>query len=198
MATLTNSEGKVLTCTNELAETTPLQLNSSNNYYTSGNDGFIFIKIGSNKVIILDCTCHMNRNIFQNYTINGNTINDYILEFISNDTSNGYDLQSVYTANGFIGSIAELQQVFLTIDDTAVSPHIYTGSENIDITDDRISINFLSKVNGEVVFSPRNYDGAVFEMSSGTGNFLFSTKHIPWWSTNRTILFIYKGMYMSR
>ena len=47
MTTLTNSEGKVLTCTNEFIETILLQLNSSNNYYTTGDDDIIFIKVGS-------------------------------------------------------------------------------------------------------------------------------------------------------
>ena len=36
MATLTNSEGKVLTYTNEFIETILLQLNSSNNYHNWG------------------------------------------------------------------------------------------------------------------------------------------------------------------
>ena len=52
MTTLTNSEGKVLTYTNEFIETILLQLNSSNNYYTSGDDCIIFMKIGSTKVLI--------------------------------------------------------------------------------------------------------------------------------------------------
>ena len=65
MTTLTNSEGKVLTYTNEFIETILLQLNSSNNYYTTGNDDVIFIKIGSIKVLILDYTYHINRNIFR-------------------------------------------------------------------------------------------------------------------------------------
>ena len=72
MTTLTNSEGKVLTYTNEFIETILLHLNSSNNYYTSGDDDILFIKIGSNKVLILDYTYDMNRTIFQNYTINEN------------------------------------------------------------------------------------------------------------------------------
>ena len=29
------------------------------------------------------------------------------------------------------------------------------------------------KVNDEIILNPRNYDGAVFEMSSGTDNFTF-------------------------
>ena len=70
MTTLTNSDGKVLTYTNELIETVLLQLNSSNNYYTSGDDDILFIKIGSHKVLVLDYTYHINRNIVQNYTIN--------------------------------------------------------------------------------------------------------------------------------
>ena len=45
MTTLTNSEGKVLTCTNEFVETVLLQLNSSNNYYTSGDDDVLFISL---------------------------------------------------------------------------------------------------------------------------------------------------------
>ena len=77
MTTLTNSQGKVLTYTNELIETVLLQLNSSNNYYTTGDDDIIFIKIGSNKVLLLDYTYHINRTIFQNYNINENLINNY-------------------------------------------------------------------------------------------------------------------------
>ena len=79
MTTLTNIEGKILNYTNEFVETILLQLNSSNNYYTTGDDDIIFIKIGSTKVLLLDYTYHINRNIFQNYTINENTINDYHL-----------------------------------------------------------------------------------------------------------------------
>ena len=76
MTTHTNSEGKVLTYTDEFIETTLLQLNSSNNYYTSGGDDVLFIKIGSTKVF-LDYTYHVNRTIFQNYNINENLLNNY-------------------------------------------------------------------------------------------------------------------------
>ena len=138
MTTLTNSEGKVLTYTNEPIETIILQLNSSNNYYTTGDDDIIFIEICSNKVLLLDYTYHINRTIFQNYTKNENTINEYGLEFILNNTSNEYTLQGVYYANIFIGSITELSQVFSAIYDTEVSPQTYTGSENIDITNNEI------------------------------------------------------------
>ena len=173
MTTLTNSEGKVLTYTHELVETTLLQLNPSNNYYTSGGDGIILIKIGSNKALVLDYTYHINGNIFQNYTINENTINDFNLELILNNTSNEYTLQGVYNASSYIGITTGFSQAFLAIYDTALSPHTSTGSENIDFTDNRISLRFLIKVNDEVVLNPRNHDGAVFEMSSGTGNFIF-------------------------
>ena len=63
-------------------------------------------------------------------------------------------------------------QTFLAIYDTTVSPYPYTGSENIDITDNQISLGFPIK-NDEVVLNPRAYDGAVFEMGSGTDNFTF-------------------------
>ena len=77
MATLTNSQGKVLTYTNELIETILLQLKSRNNYYTTGDDDIIFIKIGSTKVLLLDYTYHIKITILQNYTINENPINSY-------------------------------------------------------------------------------------------------------------------------
>ena len=73
------------------------------------------LKIGSTKALLLHYTYHVNRTVFQNYNINENTINDYDLEFILNSTSNEYTLQGVSTANGSIGSITELSQVFLAI-----------------------------------------------------------------------------------
>ena len=74
MTSITNSAGKTLTYINEFIETILLQSNSSNNYYTADND-VIFIKIGSNKILILYYTYHINRNIFQNYIINENLLN---------------------------------------------------------------------------------------------------------------------------
>ena len=65
VTTLTNSEGKVLTYTNGFIETILLQLSSSNNYYTTGDNGVLFIKIASNKALILDYTYHINRNVFR-------------------------------------------------------------------------------------------------------------------------------------
>ena len=65
----------------------------------------MLIEIGSNKILILDYTYHIKRDIIQNYTTNENTINDYNSAFILDNTSNGYTLQGVYTANGFVGSI---------------------------------------------------------------------------------------------
>ena len=155
MTTLTNSEGQIWNYTNELIETILLQLNPSTNYYTTGDDDIISIKIGSTKVLLLDYTFHINRNIFQIYTINENTINDYGLEFILNNPSNEYTLQGLYSANSYIGSITELPQVFLAMYDTTVSPQTYTGSENIDITNNEISLNFPLKINDEIVLNPR-------------------------------------------
>ena len=65
MTTLTNSEGNTLTYINEFIETILLQLNPSNNYYTTGDDDITFIQIGSNKVMVLDYTYHRNRTIFR-------------------------------------------------------------------------------------------------------------------------------------
>ena len=95
-----------------------------------------------------------------------------------NGTSNGYDLQPVYNANGFIGLITELQQVCLAIHDTDIIQFSYTGSENIDITNNQISLNLQMKINNEIVLNPRAYDGAVFEIISGTDNFAFRQNSI--------------------
>ena len=172
MTTLINSESKVLNYTNEFIEAVLLQLNPSNNYYTTGGDDVLFIKIGSNEILILDYTYHMNK-YFQNYTTNENLINIYDSECISNGTSNGYDLQSVYNGDGFLGTRNDLSQVYLTMYDTTVSPYTDTGSENINVTDIQISLNFSIKVNGGTVLHPRMYDGAVFEMIPGTDSFAF-------------------------
>ena len=169
MTTLTNPEGKVLTCTNELIETILLQLNSSNNYYTSGDDDILSIKIGSNKVLVLDYTYNINKNVFQNSTINGNPLNNYDLEFILNNTSNEYDLQSVYNGNGFLGIRTELSQVCLAIYDTGISSHTYTGSENIDITYNQISLKFPIKINDDMVSNPMLH--GCFELHAGTSGF---------------------------
>ena len=55
---------------------------------------------------------------------------------------------------------------------TTTSPYSYTGSENLDITNNQISLNFPLKVNDEIVLNPRTYDGAV-EFISGTDMFAF-------------------------
>ena len=104
---------------------------------------------------------------------NNKTINNYGLNFIINGTSTDYDLQSVYNANSHIRIIIDLSQVCLAVYDTDIILFSYTGSENIDITDNQISLNFPIKINDEVVLSPRAYDNAVFEMISGSGNFVF-------------------------
>ena len=103
MTTLTNSEGLVMNYTNELLETILLQLSASNTYYTTGDNNIIFIKIGS-KRIVLDYTYHINRNIFQYYTIHENVLNPFQLEYILNNGSNEYTLQGVYIANSYIGN----------------------------------------------------------------------------------------------
>ena len=151
MTTLTNPEGNILNYTNGFIETVLLQLNSSINYYTTGNDDTLFIKIGSNIVLILYNTLHINRNIVENFTINGNTTDDYNLEFTLDNTSNEYTLQGVYNASPYPGTITSLQQVFLAIHDTDSIPFPYTWSENMNLINNEISLAFLSKTNHEVV-----------------------------------------------
>ena len=110
---------------------------------------------------------------FQNYTRIEHLIHNYDLEFTFNGTSNEYDPQPVYNGNGFIGISTALQQVHLAIYDTNAQPFVYTGSENIDITDNQLSLSFPIKINNEIVLNPRAYDNAVFEMISGNCNFVF-------------------------
>ena len=70
MTTIRDFEGRGFSYTNDLLETSLLQLNAISNYYTTGEHNIIFIKIGSRKLLLLDHTYHTNRNTFQNYTIN--------------------------------------------------------------------------------------------------------------------------------
>ena len=96
MTTLTNSEGKLLNCSNEFIETILLPLNPSNNYYTTGDDDIMFIKIGSTKLfelLIVYYTYHINRTMFQNYTVNDNLVTncDYNLFQIIQVTNTNYN-----------------------------------------------------------------------------------------------------------
>ena len=91
-------------------------------------------------------------------------INDYSLEFISNNTNNEHISQDAENANSYLGTLTSLQQVRLAICDTDIIPFSYTGSTNTDITDYQISLNFTIKIHDEVVLHPRAYDGAVFGM----------------------------------
>ena len=75
--------------------------------------------------------------------------------FILNNTSNEYALQPVNNGNSYIGIITDLSQVFLAIYDISISPSTYTGSENIDITNNRISPNLPLKLNDEILFKPK-------------------------------------------
>ena len=72
-------------------------------------------------------------------------INEYGLNFILNHTSNEYTLQGVYNVNSYIGTISDLSQVFLAIYEIPTQSAIYTGSENIEITDNQIIIEFSNK-----------------------------------------------------
>ena len=67
MTTFTNSEGLVITYTNGFWETLLLQLNSSNNYYTSSDNDIIFIKTGSNIMLILGCISYQPKHFSKLY-----------------------------------------------------------------------------------------------------------------------------------
>ena len=144
MTTLTNSEGLVINYTNEFLDTILLQLNASNNYYTTGNDNIIFIKIGSNKILLLDYTYHINRNIFQYYTINENVLIPFKLEYSLNNGSNEYTIHQVYIANSYIGTITELSHVFLAMYDSEVIIKDYYTKSEIDELDNELSNMILN------------------------------------------------------
>ena len=65
MTTFTNPEGLIINHTTAFLKTILLQLNSSNTYYTSGENNIIYIKIGSNNILVLDYTYHIYRNVLQ-------------------------------------------------------------------------------------------------------------------------------------
>ena len=67
--------------------------------------------------------------------------------------------------------MSDLPQVTLTMYGTAISPYTYTGSGDIDITDNQISLKFHIKVNDEVVLNPRV--NCYFELYAGTSGITF-------------------------
>ena len=77
----------------------------------------------------------------------------------------------MYTANSYIGTITELQHVFLALYDTGTSPSTYTGSENIDITNNIISLTFPLTINDEIVLDPRLT--GYFELYAGSSGISF-------------------------
>ena len=129
------------------------------------------LEIGSNKVLLLDYTYHINRTTFQNCTISENLMNNYGLEFILNNTCNEYDLQSVCNGNSYIGIITDLSQVFLAIYDTTVSPSTYTGSENIGITNNEIPLISPLAIKDGIISTPRVND--YFEIDSAPNGISF-------------------------
>ena len=193
---ITNSEGLVITYTNGLLETSLLQLNSSNNYYTSGEHYIVFIRIVSNKILNLDYSYVINRNIFSKLYNKRNTVNDCSVEFILNNTSTEYTLQGVCNASSYLSTITSLQQVFLAIYGTDIFLFPCTCSEILTLHIIKYHKSFPITINSEIVLNPRAYDHAVFEMISGNGK-VFSAKHNPWRTTNSTISFINESMYMS-
>ena len=56
--------------------------------------------------------------------------------------------------------------------DTLLMNTNLTGSENLDITNNQISLTFPLKVNGEIVINPRAY-GIQFDMYAATSGFVF-------------------------
>ena len=121
--------------------------------------------------MILYYTYHINRTIFQNYNINENLLNNYDLELILNSPSNEYDLQSVDNGNSHIGVITKLSQVFLAIYDTGIPSYNYTGSENIDMTNNQIALTSPSEINGEIMLNPRL--NVYVELYAGTSGLTF-------------------------
>ena len=49
--------------------------------------------------------------------------------------------------------VSQTYHTFLAIYDTTVSPQTCTGSENIDITNNEISLDFPLKINDEIVLT---------------------------------------------
>ena len=132
--TLTNSEGYIHNFTDEQLAVILLGLNSSNTYYTNGKNDLIFIKLDTTKLLLLDFSFHINRNIFQNYTIQHDDVKPYNLEFNLNGASNEFELQSAYNGSGFVGVISDLSQVFLNIYDNGTSfiAEIFWDKTNIE------------------------------------------------------------------
>ena len=60
----------------------------------------------------------------------------------------------MYIGNSYIGVFTELSQVFLAMYDTGISSYTYTGSENIHIISNEISLTFPLTIYNEAFLNP--------------------------------------------
>ena len=87
------------------------------------------------------------------------------------------ELQTNTTYNQFIMvmclfALLQNYQICLAIYDIPIESVTYTGSENIDIINNQISLNSPMKLNDEITMHPRS-GGVYFEMYAGTSGFVF-------------------------
>ena len=95
---------------------------------------------------------------------------DKSVEFFGDlDIPNFYNKDEIYTLFEHI----DLSNYYdKTEVDTLLTNTNLTGSENIDTTNNEISLTYPLKVNGEIVINPRAY-GIQFEMYAATSGFAF-------------------------
>ena len=86
------------------------------------------------------------------------------------DTPNSYDRNSI---DNLIATIYVSNHYNKTEIYTIVADQTHTGSENIGITNNQISLNCPMKINDEIVMHPRAY-GIQFDMYAGTSGFASS------------------------
>ena len=111
---------------------------------------------------------------------------DFYLKLEIDDLFTNINISNYYDKSYIDYSDNEISTKFLntyTNTETDAVITTYTGSENIDITSNELSLTFPLKINDEIVLNPRS-GGAFFEMHAGTSGFAFFTKRYWWISTD--------------
>ena len=96
-----------------------LTLNSYNQYYQSGNDDLVFIRVSMSQLLIIDLDFLFNRRLFENYSFQSSVENVFGLRLIgiNNVTASELSINDALLTIGYGGPlpISSLESIFMTI-----------------------------------------------------------------------------------
>ena len=96
-----------------------LTLNAYNQYYQSGNDDLVFIRVSMSELLIIDLDFLFNKRLFENYSFQSSVENVFGLRLIgiNNVTASELSVNDALLTIGYGGPlpISSLESIFMTI-----------------------------------------------------------------------------------